>query len=310
MDPPLMNDNSDSKKAEDIADRTKNAPGPGFLKSVGRVLGIGIQSDGSVRSTLEELIDKHDDPEQPINPEERLMLANILGFAELDIDDVMIPRADIEAIDTAMPFDDVINKFRETYHSRLPVYRDNLDGVFGMLHIKDLIKYWGAHDDVSWIELCRDMLFVPPSMSVPDLLLKMRASHIHMAMVVDEYGGIDGLVTIEDLVEEIVGDIEDEHDKPEGPLIILAGTDIYEADARAEIEEAEALLEVSLIDDDDDEDIDTIGGLVFRLAGHIPSRGEIIKHSTGLEFEILDADPRKVKKVRIRKQAQMASKAE
>lgn len=305
-----MSDGSHSKKPDEIPDRIKTSATTGFFKSVGRALRIGAQSEGSIRSTLEELIDEHDDPEQPINPEERLMLANILGFSELSIDDVMIPRADIEAVDTDMPFQDVVNRFRETYHSRLPVYRKNLDGVFGMLHIKDLIRLWDAHDDASWTELCRDLLFVPPSMSVPDLLLKMRASHIHMAMVVDEYGGIDGLVTIEDLVEEIVGDIEDEHDKPEGPLIVLCGADIYEADARAEIEEAEALLGVSLLNEDDDEDIDTIGGLVFRLAGHIPSRGEIIKHSAGLEFEILDADPRKVKKVRIRKQTPMADEAE
>ncbi len=296
-----MNDGSGSAKSDNPSDKIKVPSSPGLFRSLGRLLGIGTQSDGSVRSTLEELIDEHDDPEQAINPEERLMLANILGFSELDIDDVMIPRADIVALDADLPFQQVVTRFRETYHSRMPVYRENLDNVIGMLHIKDLIKNWGAKDDVSWTELCRNLLFVPPSMSVPDLLLKMRASQIHMAMVVDEYGGIDGLVTIEDLVEEIVGDIEDEHDTLDGPLIVLIGSDMYEADARAEIEEAEALLDVDLLPEDDDEDIDTIGGMVFRLAGRIPSRGEIIKHPAGLEFEILDADPRKVKRVRIRK---------
>lgn len=266
-----------------------------------RVLGVGQQLEGSVRSTLEELIEEHNDPEQSINASEKMMLTNILSFSELSISDVMIPRADIEAIDSNLTLDQVVERFKETSHSRLPVYDEGLDNVTGMFHIKDLINFWGQPDAETWQNFRREILFVPPSMSVPDLLLKMRATHIHMAAVVDEYGGIDGLVTIEDLVEEIVGDIEDEHDEQEGPLIIVAANGLMEADGRASIEELEALVEIDLLPEDEDEEVDSVGGLVFQLAGKIPARGEIISHSSGLDFEIIDADPRKVKKVRIRR---------
>lgn len=282
----------------------------GMLNVLKRLLGLGQQSEQSVRSTLEELIEEHDDPEQSINASEKLMLTNILSFSELSISDVMIPRADIEAVDAACPLKDVVERFKETSHSRLPVYEDSLDNVVGMFHIKDLINFWNDPDASNWQNFRREILFVPPSMSVPDLLLKMRANHIHMAAVVDEYGGIDGLVTIEDLVEEIVGDIEDEHDAQEGPLINVSSNGMLEADARASIEELETLLEVDLLPEDEDDEVDSVGGLVFQLAGQIPTRGEIISHSSGLDFEILDADQRKVKKVRIRRRPQSQSSAE
>ncbi|TNE35646.1 MAG: HlyC/CorC family transporter [Alphaproteobacteria bacterium] len=275
-------------------------PQNGVLHVLKRVLGIGQQSEGSVRSTLEELIEEHNDPEQSINDSEKMMLTNILSFSELSIADVMIPRADIEAIDASLTLDQMVERFRETNHSRLPVYNETLDNVTGMFHIKDLINFWGEPDAGNWQNFRREILFVPPSMSVPDLLLKMRATHIHMAAVVDEYGGIDGLVTIEDLVEEIVGDIEDEHDEQEGPLITVTPNGALEADARASIEELEEMLEIDLLPEDEDEEVDTVGGLVFQIAGQIPARGEIISHPGGsLDFEIIDADPRKVKKVRI-----------
>ncbi|MFC4271879.1 CBS domain-containing protein [Sneathiella chungangensis] len=275
-----------------------------------RVLGIGQQTERSVRSTLEELIEEHDDPEQSINPSEKLMLTNILSFSELSISDVMVPRADIEAIDANSTLEHVVERFKETSHSRLPVYSETLDNVTGMFHIKDLINFWGRKDAGKWQNFRREILFVPPSMSVPDLLLKMRATHIHMAAVVDEYGGIDGLVTIEDLVEEIVGDIEDEHDEQEGPLIVVGANDMIEADARASIEELEALVGMDLLPEEEDEEVDTVGGLVFQLAGQIPTRGEIISHPDGLEFEIIDADPRKVKRVRIRRRTPDSEEAE
>lgn len=288
----------DSKK-----ERTDN----GVLYVLKRVLGIGQQSDGSVRSTLEELIEEHDDPEQSINASEKLMLTNILSFSELSISDVMVPRADIEAVDASLSLDKVVERFKETSHSRLPVFKENLDDVIGMFHIKDLINFWSDPEAENWQNFRREILFVPPSMSVPDLLLKMRGTHIHMAAVVDEYGGIDGLVTIEDLVEEIVGDIEDEHDAQEGPLITVDDNGMLEADARASIEELEALLEVDLLPEEEDEEVDSVGGLVFQIAGQIPTRGEIISHSAGLDFEILDADPRKVKRVRIRRRIPASS---
>jgi len=283
---------------------------PGLFRRMFRALGLTQQTDSSVRSTLEELIEEHDDPEQEINPAEKAMLTNILGIGDINISDVMIPRADIEAIENSLTLDQVVARFAETSHSRLPVYEETLDNVLGMFHIKDLINFWDTNNDTNWQNFRREVLFVPPSMSLQDLLLKMRATHIHMATVVDEYGGIDGLVTIEDLVEEIVGDIEDEHDEQEGPLIIVAGNGNIEADARASITELEQLLEVDLLPEDEDDEVDTVGGLVFQLAGHIPVRGEIIPHISGLDFEITDADPRKVKRVRICRRPELLAEAE
>ncbi|MBE7635856.1 CBS domain-containing protein [Sneathiella sp. P13V-1] len=269
------------------------------MKRIGQALGLSSEPDSSVRTALSELIEEHDDREQQINPAERAMLTNILTIGNLSIRDVMIPRADIEAIDANLDLDQLVARFTETSHSRLPVYEENLDNVIGMFHIKDLINFWNRDTDYRWQNFKRELLFVPPSMSVQDLLLKMRATHIHMACVVDEYGGIDGLVTIEDLVEEIVGDIEDEHDEQEGPLIIVSSNGTIEADARAPIPELEQMLELDLLPEEEDEEVDTVGGLVFQIAGHIPVRGEIIHHHAGLDFEIIDADPRKVKRVRI-----------
>ena len=302
---------SDNLPSDDAASKAKpDIPSNGVLHVLKRLLGIGRQTGSSVRSTLEELIEEHDDPEQSINASEKLMLTNILSFSELDISDVMVPRADIEAVDAALSLDQIVDRFKETSHSRLPVYEESLDNVVGMFHIKDLINFWRNPETENWQNFRREILFVPPSMSVPDLLLKMRATHIHMAAVVDEYGGIDGLVTIEDLVEEIVGDIEDEHDAQEGPLITVSENGLIEADARASIEELEAILDIDLLPEDEDEEVDSVGGLVFQLAGQIPTRGEIISHSSGLDFEILDADPRKVKKVRIRRRPRVLGTAE
>jgi CBS domain containing-hemolysin-like protein len=306
-----MTENVSSESLPEVPETpTSQKPTNGVLHMLKRVLGIGQQTDRSVRSTLEELIEEHDDPEQSINATEKLMLTNILSFSELSISDVLVPRADIEAIDANSTLHEVVDRFKETSHSRMPVYNETLDNVTGMFHIKDLINFWGEKNGGDWLNFRREILFVPPSMTVPDLLLKMRATHIHMAAVVDEYGGIDGLVTIEDLVEEIVGDIEDEHDEQEGPLIIVGANGMLEADARASIEELEALVDMDLLPEEEDDEVDTVGGLVFQLAGQIPARGEIISHSDGLDFEIIDADPRKVKKVRIRRRTPDAELAE
>jgi len=295
--------------SDDLAD-TPDETRPGFFARLLRSFGFTSHTDSSVRSTLEELIEEHDDPGQEINPAEKAMLTNILSIGDIDINDVMIPRADIEAIDDSLTLEQIVERFAQTNHSRLPVYEGNLDNVIGMFHIKDLINFWGTPVNTNWQNFRREILFVPPSMSVQDLLLKMRATHIHMAAVVDEYGGIDGLVTIEDLVEEIVGDIEDEHDEQEGPLIFVSGNGTIEADARTPIPELEALLEIDLLPEDEDEEVDSVGGLVFQLAGHIPVRGEIIPHISGLDFEIIDADPRKVKRVRVRRKSDILTSNE
>ncbi len=260
--------------------------------------------DMTLRDILQEVIEEHSDSDTLLNPQERLMLMNLAKLRELSVADVMVPRADVIAADVAMPFADVVKLFGEAAHSRLPLYRKNLDGVIGMLHIKDVFQVQSDmtpdHPPPKIEALRRDILFVPPSMPVVDLLIKMRATRIHMAMVVDEYGGIDGLATIEDLVEQFVGDIEDEHDVVEPEPLRLVAEGVIDADARAEVEALEEMVGRKLLIAERDEDIETIGGLVVATAGRVPQRGEVISHPSGIEFEVVDADPRRLKKLKIR----------
>ncbi len=260
----------------------------------------GRNGDGMLRESLSELIEESEDERGPVNPEERLMLTNILKLHRLRVDDVMVPRPDIVAIGADAPLDKVVEAMHEAFHSRLPIYRNTLDHVLGFVHIKDLLAYWRGRKDFDLADVAHDVLFVPPTMSVLDLLLRMREGRIHMALVVDEFGGTDGLVTIEDLVEEIVGEIEDEHDQAEAPTIEERPDGTLVADARADIDEFEARVGVDLLPEERDEDVDTLGGFVFSLFGRVPQRGELISHPSGLEFEVLDADPRRVKRLRVR----------
>ncbi|MCB2100898.1 MAG: HlyC/CorC family transporter [Rhodobacterales bacterium] len=271
----------------------------GGLRGLLRGLGIG-RNGQTARDTLEELIDERDDAEVPINDDERRLLANVLDLRDRAIEDVMLPRADIVAIDVNTGLDEVINVMTREGHSRLPVFRDTLDDALGMVHIRDILAWRGRDADFTIAKVQRRILFVSPSMRVLELLLEMRVTRCHMALVVDEFGGIDGLVTIEDLVEEIVGEIEDEHDRPDEPDLIPLADGRYDADARVEIETLENLLG-PVATDEEREDIDTLGGLVFSLAGRVPIRGELITHPTGFEFEILEADPRRVHRLRIRR---------
>jgi len=269
-----------------------------------RDLARGRNGDSNLRETLEELIEDSESDaksDEPINAEERLMLMNILELSEHRVDDVMVPRADITALESSTGLDDMVALFHTALHSRMPVYRKALDDVIGMVHIKDLLSFWDQRQNFRLRSIVREVLFVPPAMPVLDLLLKMRATRIHMAIVVDEYGGTDGLVTIEDLVEEIVGEIEDEHDEVEGPLIVTLADGALDADARASISDFEKQVDIDLLPDERDEDVDTLGGLVFSLLGRVPQRGELVRHSAGLEFEILDADPRRIKRLRVRR---------
>jgi len=294
---------------------------------------IGLAPDTTLRESLEDVIEQHETDAGDITPEERSMLLNILDFGELRVDDVMVPRADIVAIEDTWPLAQIISVFQQAGHSRLPVYHETLDDPSGMVHIKDLFSWMAVAGsapvkkngkngkngngitasenppaiDLSRIDLAlplaeisltREILYVPPSMPAADLLVKMQASRIHMAIVVDEYGGTDGLVSIEDLVEEIVGEIEDEHDTQHGPFIHPNKDGSYTADARVPIEDLEKLLNVDL-SNEHEEDIDTLGGMVFALAGRVPVRGELIAHKCGLEFEVLEVDPRRIGKVRI-----------
>lgn len=260
-----------------------------------------IRRDDDLRSSLEGLLDESEASNgNAADYGEAELIRNALTVGSKDLYDVMVPRADIRAIDAGSTLAETVAALREASHSRMPVYRDSLDDVIGMLHIKDILQFWGKDaDGFEMSKVVRRVLYAPPSMRVLDLLLEMRATRVHMAIVVDEYGGVDGLVTIEDLVEQVVGEIEDEHDKVARPMIVERGDGALDVDARTELEELEARLGMDLLDDERDEDVDTVGGLIFELIGRVPQRGEVVEHESGLRFEILDADPRKIKRVRI-----------
>ncbi len=278
-----------------------------FMQKLRSLLGFA-RRNVTLRESLEDVIDEHAATQTAgsLTEQERAMLLNILSFGGLRVEDVMVPRADIVAVDDEEGLEDILATLAEAGHSRVPVYRETLDDPVGMFHIKDLLpialkQMNGAEAVASWLSReRRPVLFVPPSMAVLDLFLKMQATRIHMALVIDEYGGTDGLVTIEDLVEEIVGEIEDEHDIEEGPLLTEVSSGLYLVDARAPVAEVAETLERTLLLEDSDDDIDTLGGLVFDMIGRVPQRGELIEHPAGLEFEIADADARRIKKIRIK----------
>lgn len=254
--------------------------------------------ENSVREALEELIEEGDDQELPFDVDERQLLFNILGLRDRTVHDVMVPRVDIQAVEATTSLTHTLAIMTGGGHSRLPVYRETLDDALGMVHIKDVATWRGSEEGFSLAKVMRKLLYVSPSMRVLELLLEMRIKRSHMALVVDEFGGIDGLVTIEDLVEEIIGEIEDEHDLREGPSLVRRPDGTIDADARATLEDLEAMAG-PVVSDEEREDIDTLGGLVFSLAGRVPVRGELVRHDSGLEFEVVDADPRRVKRLRI-----------
>ncbi|MDH3662292.1 MAG: hemolysin family protein [Alphaproteobacteria bacterium] len=261
--------------------------------------------DGNtLRETLEGLIEENENDDQQNAPEfseeERAILLNALSFGELQVWDVMVPRSDIDTVDIDAALNDVIATMRDSTRTRMPVVRDTLDDIAGMVHLKDLLPFWGDGKQFKLQANLRELLFVPPSMKVLDLLMKMRDTGTHMAIVVDEYGGTDGMVTIEDLVEEIVGEIQDEHDKILPPSLTERPDGTLEADGRVEVEDLEKHLGLELLESDRREDVDTLGGLIFTLLERVPARGEIVRHPGGIEFEVLDADPRRVKRLLIR----------
>jgi magnesium and cobalt transporter len=268
---------------------------------------LGRNGDSTLRDSLEAFIGEieeavpDDASATPISGHERVLLGNILKLRHLTAYDVMVPRADIISMQIMSGLDDLLAVMSQAGHSRFPIYRESLDDVIGIVHIKDVLRYAKVEEGFDLAKIVRTVLIAAPSMRVLDLLLEMRLSRVHMAMVVDEFGGIDGLVTIEDLVEEIVGEIEDEHDVAEGPKLIERPDGAVIADARATIEEFETLAGPVLADEERDEDIDTLGGLVFYLADRVPTRGELILHpASGISFEVMEADPRRVKRLRVR----------
>ena len=261
-----------------------------------------------VREAIEDLIEDSENNATPLEIEERNLLSNILRLNDKAVSDVMVPRANISAVDVNASFDNLIELINREAHSRVPIFQETLDDAIGMVHIKDVMaahplpRATGDHkasENLHLRNIMRDILFVSPSMQVLELLLEMRAKRTHMALVVDEFGGVDGLVTIEDLVEEIVGEIEDEHDQDEEPQFLIKPDGSIEADARVLIESFEEMVG-RVVTEDERAEFDTLGGLVFSLAGRVPIRGELVQHSFGMEIEIIDADPRRIKNIRIR----------
>ncbi len=332
-----MTDNGRSTQITGPAEA--GGPDSGFAQRLRVMLRSVLRTNGSARRDIEDAIAADEASGAAFTPEERAMLRAILRLGDLRVEDVMVPRADIDAVDANIPISELIAEFRDAGHSRMPVYRDTLDDPIGMVHIKDVMKWIfetaGGNKadngkkangqkredkadegestyvslDLSDIDLstnlhatgtARPVLFVPPSMPARILLERMQASRTQMALVIDEYGGTDGLVSLEDLVEIIVGEIEDEHDDAEEATIVKVDDGLFIADARADLEDVAELVGPAFDVGDYGEDVDTIGGLVFTVTGRIPVRGEIIHPVDAFEFEILDADPRRIKKIRIR----------
>jgi CBS domain containing-hemolysin-like protein len=275
-------------------------------------------AEPSLRESLEEAIDEAEaeaeaatfgGPGSDLGPVERAMLRNMLHLGEASAGDIAVPRTDMIMFDIEQGFAALVALFRDAGHSRIPVWRGDRDNIIGMVHVKDVYARIAdtfsdavssaALHDLPIEPLLREVLFVPAAMRIVDLLARMRAGRTHMAVIVDEYGGCDGLVTIEDLVEEIVGDIEDEHDEAAAALIQEVGDRLWEADARLPIDELASTLETDLADDAVGVEVDTLGGLVFMLAGRVPAPGEHVDHPAGWRFEVIDGDPRMVKRLRI-----------
>jgi len=274
---------------------------------------FGLGEEPDLRELIEDALARS--KSDTLSTQERSMLRRILQFGTLTVEDVMVPRADIIAVDDTVSVAELMDVFRQAEHSRVPVYHETLDDPRGMVHIRDLMSWITSEAEadkegtfnlakvdlarsISSISILREILYVPGSMSVLDLLLKMQTTRLHLALVVDEYGGTDGLVSIEDLVEEVVGDIADEHDVEDEPLIKSDPRLGLVADARTPISDLEKYLALELASEEQEE-VDTLGGLVFAIAGRIPARGELVRHPSGIEFEVLDADPRRIQKLRI-----------
>ncbi|HMO76204.1 MAG TPA: hemolysin family protein [Sphingopyxis sp.] len=297
----MPDDQGSSNRSEEDSSRT------GLLAGLKTLL-FGGDREPSLREQIEEVIDEAEEEAEErrggnnavgdLSPIERKMVRNLLHFGEQTVDDVAVPRGEIVAIPESASFDEVVALFAEAGHSRLPVYRETLDEVVGMILIKDVFAVLAEkRPPPPLIDLIRQPLYVPQSMDTLDLLADMRAKRTHLAIVIDEYSGTEGLVTFEDLVEEIVGEVEDEHDDEPEPLIVAGEGDCWEVDARAELDDIGEAIDPRLAEVE--EDVDTLGGLSAVLAGHVPEVGEILVHPSGWRIEVTEADERRVHHLRL-----------
>lgn len=303
--------------AETSSVNTSREQSSGLFERVRALFGL---APASARDDIEDAIEESASEE--FTPQERAILKNVLALHDVRVEDVMVPRADVIALSLDTPLSEVLDCFRTAGHSRLPVYDETLDDPRGMIHIRDFVVFLASdprfglmkgpengsasHDGQAGLDMplsaariLRPVLYAPPSMPALDLLLKMQASRTHMALVIDEYGGTDGLVSIEDVMESIVGDIEDEHDEDETPELRPSGDGGFFADARAPLDAVSQAVGFDFASLPDAEGVDTIGGLVTAVAGRVPNRGEILTGPGEFEFEVLDADPRRIKRLKI-----------
>ncbi|MDF2494320.1 hemolysin family protein [Sphingomonas sp.] len=290
--------------SEDRSSAGNGEPGEGSIWRGLRTLIFGDSEEATLREVLEAAINRHEEEQRPetkgdLTALERQMVRNLLHFSERDAGDVGVPRADIIAVEERTPFDELIHVFADAGVSRLPVYRERLDTIIGMVHLKDVFAILAGDGPrpTEITALIRQPLYVPMSRGALDLLADMRQTRVHLAVVLDEYSGTEGLVTIEDLIEEIVGEIEDEHDEAPAALLVPTDDGAWDADARAELEDIAALIDDRF--DKADFDVDTIGGLTAALAGRVPEPGDCIDHPSGWRIEVLDADERRVNRVRL-----------
>ena len=289
----------------------------------GRIKAMLARGTVSLRDDLQVALEEQGSAESAdFSESERTILQNVLKLSDVSVADVMVERSDIQAIEADVNLGTLIARFRQVRHSRLPVYDDNLDNILGFIHVKDaLAKITEPVTDpakevpvklvssvlkqkIIRLDLTRDAMFVPTFMPVGDLLQSMRASRVHMAIVIDEYGGTDGLVTIEDLLEAVVGEIEDEHDEAEVALVRKINSNVFIASARAELDEVREVIGPDFDPGHHGDEVETLGGLVFDLAGHVPAKGETVGGIKGFEFEVLQADSRQIKRVKIKRQKQ------
>lgn len=288
---------------------------PRMLERLRALFGI---NGSSLRNEIEDALQDTSAPD--VSPQERAMLKNVLNLHELNVSDIMVPRGDIVSVSMDDNLHHVLSAFKSAGHSRLPVYVDTLDDPRGMIHIRDFLNFISSgqgkeslvsseqiqittcdfKSSLSDTHIVRSVLFVPPSMPALDLLIKMQAARIHMALVIDEYGGTDGLASIEDIVELIVGDIEDEHDRSEGPLVSRVEDGLFLIDARAQLEELTRVANLAFGELPGSESVDTIGGLVTIAAGRVLAKGESVTLNQRFQFEVVDADPRRIKKMKLR----------
>ncbi|WP_341863664.1 transporter associated domain-containing protein [Gymnodinialimonas sp. 57CJ19] len=281
-----------------LDDEDSPAQRPGFFA---RIFGADASGPAPERDLSNGVVS----PPHTLGPR----LPGILNLRQMRVEDVAIPRAEITSVGSDTDLPDLVQIFRDSGLTRLPVYDGTLDDPIGLVHLKDIALqhgFNGGAKDFNLSESLRPVLYVPPSMPIGVLLTKMQADRIHMALVIDEYGGVDGLLTIEDLIEQVIGEIEDEHDIEEAQPWVREEDGAFLALARAPLDEFESEIGVDLVDEEEEEEVDSLGGLVFLLTGRVPARGEVVPHPSGVEFEVIDADPRRIKRLRVRLPAEAA----